>query len=241
MSATPEGKPEPARRIRFAFTDEQEQFRSAVRRFLEDRSPTTEVRRLMATAEGYDPEVWRLLSGDLALPGIHIPEQYGGAGFGMVELGIVMEEFGRALLCAPFFSTAVLAANAILNAGTDAQKSQLLPDLARGARLGTLAVTELTGEWDPAKIAVVATPDADAYRLDGTKSYVLDGHIADLLLVAARQPGSTGHAGLALFALTEKNRAVERSALQAMDPTRKLARIDLRGARAELLGNLEAG
>ena len=136
MSATPQAKSESVRRIRFAFTDEQEQFRTAVRRFLEDKSSTTEVRRLMATAEGYDPEVWRLLSGDLALPGIHIPERYGGAGFGMVELGIVLEEFGRALLCAPFFSTAVLAANAVLNAGSEAQKSQLLPDLARGARLG---------------------------------------------------------------------------------------------------------
>ena len=241
MSATPEAKPEPARKIRFAFTDEQEQFRSTVRRFLEDKSPPTEVRRLMATAAGYDPEVWRLLSGDLALPGIHIPEQYGGAGFGMVELAIVMEEFGRALLCAPFISTAVLAANAVLNAGTDAQKSQLLPDLARGARFGTLAVTELTGEWDPASITVIATPDADGYRLDGTKSYVVDGQIADLLVVAARQTGSTGHVGLALFSLTGKNSGVERSALQPMDPTRKLARIDLRGARAELLGNLETG
>src|SRR5215469_12397778 len=241
MSATPEANPEPARRIRFAFTDEQEQFRSAVRRFLEDKSPTTEVRRLMATAEGYDPEVWRQLSDDLALPGIHIPEQYGGTGFGMVELGIVMEEFGRALLCAPFLSTAVLAANAILNAGTDAQKSQLLPDLARGTRLGTLAVTELNGEWDPAGIEAVATADADGYRLDGTKSFVVDGQIADLLVVAARQPGSSGHAGLALFALTGKTPGVERSALQSMDPTRKLARVDLRGARAELLGNLEAG
>ena len=103
-----------ARKIQFAFTDEQEQFRSAVRRFLNDKSPTTEVRRLMATAEGYDPAVWRQLSEDLALPGIHVPEQYGGAGFGMVELCIVTEELGRALLCAPYFSTAVLAANAIL-------------------------------------------------------------------------------------------------------------------------------
>jgi alkylation response protein AidB-like acyl-CoA dehydrogenase len=241
MSATPEAKPEPARRIRFAFTDEQEQFRSAVRRFLEDKSPTTEVRRLMATAEGYDPEVWRQLSADLALPGIHIPEQYGGTGFGMVELGIVMEEFGRALLCAPFFSTAVLAANAILNASTDAQKSQLLPDLARGARLGTLAVTELNGAWDPARIAAVASPNGDGYRLDGTKSYVVDGHLADLLVVAARQPGSTGLTGVALFALTPKTSGLERSALPSMDPTRKLARIDLHGARAELLGNPDAG
>ena len=95
----------------------------------------------MATAEGYDPAVWRQLSDELGLPGIHVPEQYGGAGFGMVELCVVMEELGRALLCAPYFSTAVLAANAIMNAGTEAQKSALLPDLAAGARLATLAVT----------------------------------------------------------------------------------------------------
>ena len=125
----------------------------------------------MATAEGYDPAVWRQLSEDLALPGIHIPEQYGGAGFGMVELCIVTEELGRALLCAPYFSTAVLAANAILNAGTEAQKSALLPDIAKGARLATLAVTELNGNWDPMSVEVVATPGCE--RLPSRRSQKL--------------------------------------------------------------------
>ena len=126
----------------------------------------------MATPEGYNPAVWRQLSDELAVPGIQVPEQYGGAGFGMVELGIVMEELGRALLCAPYFSTAVLAANAILNAGTEAQKSGACsrPISGYGARLATLAVTELSGNWDPAGIEAVATPDAGGYRLDGTKS-----------------------------------------------------------------------
>src|SRR6202046_4536198 len=131
MSTSDESRVEPKRRIQFAFTDEQEQFRSTVRRFLKDKSPTTEVRRLMVTAEGYDPAVWRQLSEDLALPGIHIPEQFGGAGFGMVELCIVTEELGRALLCAPYFSTSVLAANAIMNSGTEAQKSSVVPELAK--------------------------------------------------------------------------------------------------------------
>src|SRR5690348_13809005 len=147
MTTSEEARVQPRRRVQFAFTDEQEQFRSAIRRFLNDRSPTSEVRRLMATAEGYDPAVWRQLSEELALPGIHIPEHYGGAGFGLVELCIVTEELGRALLCAPYFSTAVLAANAILNAGTEAQKASLLPDLARGVRLAALAVTEPNGQW----------------------------------------------------------------------------------------------
>jgi len=241
MSTAEESRPEPKRRIQFAFTDEQEQFRSAIRRFLTDKSPTTEVRRLMGTAEGYDPAVWRQMSEDLALPGIHIPEQYGGAGFGMVELCIVSEELGRALLCAPYFSTAVLAANAILNAGTEAQKSALLPDLAKGARLATLAVTEPDGNWDPAGIQVVATPEADGYRLDGVKSYVVDGHVADLLIVAARTPKTVGREGLALFVLDAKAGGVERRFLESMDPTRKIARIDFRGAQANLLGKLDDG
>src|SRR6202789_831962 len=173
MSPLDASKSEPAPHIQFAFTDEQEQFRSAIRRFLHDKSPTTEVRRLMATADGYDPQVWRQLSDELGLPGIHIPEQYGGAGFGMVELCIVTEELGRALLCAPYFSSAVLAANAILNAGTEAQKSSLLPDLASGARLAALAVTELNGRWDSSAMELVATPVADGYKLDGIKNYVV--------------------------------------------------------------------
>ena len=240
MSTAQAAKSDPARRIRFTLTDEQEQFRAAVRRFLDDKSPTTEVRRLMATAEGYDPAVWRLLSEELALPGVHIPEQYGGAGFGMIELAIVMEEFGRSLLCAPYFSTAVLAANAILNAGTEAQKSSLLPDLASGARFATLAITEPKGDWDPASIELVATPDSDRYRLNGTKSFVVDGHLADLLVVAARLPGTKGREGLALFTVDGKS-GVERTPLPSMDPTRKIARIDFKGAHANSLGTLEGG
>jgi len=195
----------------------------------------------MGTATGYDPQVWRQLSDELALPGIHIPEEYGGAGFGMVELCIVTEELGRALLCAPYFSTAVLAANAILNAGTEAQKLSLLPDLASGARLATLAITESSGNWDPRTIELVATLVADGYLIDGVKSYVLDGHVADLLVVAARVPGTAGDAGIALFTLPANSSGVERRLLESMDPTRKLARIDFRGAHAELLGTLDNG
>src|SRR5512139_1331608 len=133
--------------MEFAFTDEQDQFRSVVRRFLSDKSPTTAVRRLMETADGYDPDVWRQLADDLALTGIHIPEGYGGAGFGPVELGIAMEEQGRALLCAPYFSSCVLAAGAITNAATDEQKAELLPPIATGRIRAALAVTEPNGRW----------------------------------------------------------------------------------------------
>jgi alkylation response protein AidB-like acyl-CoA dehydrogenase len=230
-----------ASHIKFTFTGEQEQFRSAVRRFLTDKSPTTEVRRLMATTEGYDPAVWRQLSEELSLPGIHIPEQYGGAGFGIVELSIVIEEQGRTLLCAPYFSTAVLAANAILNGGAEADKSELLPDIARGKRLAALAITESDCNWDPASIRMVATGEGDGYRLDGVKSFVVDGHIADLIIVAARIAGSSGREGLALFTTDASASGLERRLLESMDATRKIARIEFRGARAQLLGGIETG
>jgi alkylation response protein AidB-like acyl-CoA dehydrogenase len=241
MSTADESRAGSAQSIQFAFTDEQEQFRWALRRFLEDKSPTTEVRRLMETAEGYNPEVWRELSDELALPGIHLPQDYGGAGFGMVELGIVMEELGRSLLCAPYFSSAVLAANAILNAGTEAQKATLLAPIARGERLATLAVTELNGDWDPRAIELKATAVSDGYLLEGTKSYVVDGHIAELLVVAARTPPTAGRAGLALFTVPADARGIERRLLKTMDATRKLARIDFHGTHADLLGTLDDG
>jgi alkylation response protein AidB-like acyl-CoA dehydrogenase len=244
MSVSDTSQGEPARRIQFAFTDEQEQFREAIRRFLQEKSPSTEVRRLMDTTEGYDPEIWRQLSEQLALPGVHIPEQYGGAGFGMVELCIVTEEMGRALLCAPYFSTAVLATNAILNAGTEAQQSSLLPDLASGARLAALAVTEPSGQWEPQSIELVATSSAEGYTLDGAKSYVVDGHVADLLVVAGRVAGTAGrddHNDLALFTVSADTAGVTRSLLPSMDPTRKLARIDFDGVQAQRLGDGEDG
>jgi alkylation response protein AidB-like acyl-CoA dehydrogenase len=241
MSTSEQSAGDAAQRIQYAFTDEQEQFRSALRRFLDDKSPPTEVRRLMETAEGYNPEVWRQLSDDLGLPGIHVPQAYGGAGFGMVELGIVMEELGRSLFCGPYFSSAVLAANAILNAGTPAQKESLLPDIAGGARLATLALTEPNGEWDPRAIQLRAAAAGNGYTLNGVKSYVVDGHIADLLIVAARVDANTGGDAVALFTLAANAGGVTRRLLKSMDPTRKIAQIDFKGVRADLLGTLDDG
>jgi alkylation response protein AidB-like acyl-CoA dehydrogenase len=241
MSRSEQSAIDSAQRIQYAFTDEQEQFRSGLRRFLEGKSPPTEVRRLMETNEGYDAEVWRQLSNDLALPGIHVAQAYGGAGFGMVELGIVMEELGRALFCGPYFSTSVLAANAILNAGTQAQKETLLPDIASGARLATLAVTEPNGEWDLRAVQLSAAAAENGYVVNGVKSYVLDGHIADLLIVAARVEANTSRDRLALFTLPANSSGVTRRLLKAMDPTRKIAQIDFQGARADLLGTLDDG
>ncbi|HXX49200.1 MAG TPA: acyl-CoA dehydrogenase family protein [Myxococcota bacterium] len=216
--------------MRFGPTEEQDELRRVVRRFLEEKSPLTEVRRLMETAEGDEPGVWKQLSQELGLPGVHIPEAYGGQGLGFVELGIVLEEMGRALYCGPYFGSIALAANAILCAGSEAQKAALLPGIASGETIAALAVAEPSGRWDPGGIAAEARGAGSAVTLHGEKSFVVDGGRADLLVVAARR----GHE-LGLYHLRGDADGVTRRALQTIDPTRKLARIELRGARAESL------
>jgi alkylation response protein AidB-like acyl-CoA dehydrogenase len=222
--------------MKFSFTDEQEEFRSSVRRALEARSPTTEVRRQMATETGYDREAWKKLNQELGLTAIHIPEAFDGAGFGFGELGIVLEEMGRNLLCAPYFSTAVLATTAILNAGSEAQKKALLPAIAAGDRTATLAFSEDSGLNDAASVAMTATKKGDAYTLDGIKSFVLDGHTADTIVVLARRPGSKGEDGLSFFTVDGNAKGLQRTLLKTMDETRKLARLTFKGVEATLLG-----
>jgi alkylation response protein AidB-like acyl-CoA dehydrogenase len=222
--------------MRFSFTDEQQEFRSVVRRFLEDKSPTTAVRQLMETDVGYDPKVWRSLTEDLGLTAIHVPEIYGGQGFGISELAIAVEEMGRALFCAPYFASTVLATTAILKAGTDAQKRALLPDVAAGKTIAALAVTEENGRWDAGGVTMTATRVGEKYRLDGIKSFVLDGQTADVIVVVARRPESKDVNGLSFFTVGGNAAGLQRRHLEGMDQTRKLARLTFSGVEAELLG-----
>ena len=222
--------------MQFCFTDEQEEFRGVLRRFLEDKSPATEVRRLMETDDGYDPEVWRQICRDLGLTAVHIPEAYGGQGFGFVELAIVLEEMGRALLCAPYFATTALAATAIMNAGTEEQKKSLLPGIASGETIATLAFAEDGGAWEAESVALTATAASGGFTLDGHKSFVLDGHVADLIVVLARRPGTHGDEGLSFFTVSGDAAGLDRRLLQTLDPTRKQARLGFSGVQAQLLG-----
>jgi alkylation response protein AidB-like acyl-CoA dehydrogenase len=226
--------------MRFSFTSEQEEFRTIVRRLLDTRSPVSEVRRLMATDAGWERDTWKKLNQELGLTAIHIPEAYGGQGFGYAELAIVLEEMGRGLLCAPFFSTAVLATAAVLNAGTDAQKRALLPAIAAGDTTATLAFSEDDGGNDGAGVAMTATASGGAHRLDGTKSFVLDGHTADLIVVLARSPGSSGESGLSFFTVAGNAQGLRRRRLKTMDETRKLARLQFDSVEAQLLGDAGA-
>ena len=217
--------------MNFAFTDEQEELRSTVRAFLDSKSSEEAVREQMETDNGYDTAVWTQMAEQMGLQGLHIPEEYGGSGFGYVELGIVLEEMGRSLLCAPFFSSVVLAANTLIHSGDEAAKKAHLPGIASGETLATLAYTEPSGKWDESGITMKASGSAGSYTLTGTKMYVIDGHTANLLIVAAR----TG-AGVSLFAVDGKAAGLTRTALSTMDQTRKQAKIEFANTPATLIG-----
>jgi alkylation response protein AidB-like acyl-CoA dehydrogenase len=217
--------------VNFAFSEEQEELRKSVRRFLEDKSPSAEVRRLMETDDGYDPAVWDQMANQLGLQGLAIPEEYGGSGYSFVELDIVLEEMGRALLCAPYFSTVALAATTLLASGDDAAKKEYLPGIASGETIATLALTEASGRWDEAGITLEAAKGGDGYTLTGEKMFVIDGHIASLILVAAR----TG-SGVSIFAVDGSAGGVTRTPLSTMDQTRKQAKLGFENTPAKLIG-----
>ncbi len=222
--------------MNFAFSEEQEELRRTIRQFLESKSPSTEVRRLMETTEGYDPAVWSQMAEQLGLQSLHIPEEYGGQGFTFVELAIVLEEMGRVLLCAPYFATVALAANAILNAGSDADKQALLPGIASGETIATLAFTEPSGKWDTAGITMEATKSGDGWVLNGTKSFVIDGHNANLVVVVARVAGTSGTDGIGFFTVAGDAAGLTRTPLSTMDQTRKQAKLEFSNVAASALG-----
>jgi alkylation response protein AidB-like acyl-CoA dehydrogenase len=209
---------------------EQRELRESVRRFLAERAPLTRVRELMETTEGTDPDVWRQASAQLGLPGIAVPEEYGGAGFSFAEQAIVLEELGAGLFTGPYLASAVLAATALLASDDEAAKKDLLPGIAAGETVATLAFTEDDGSWDPAAIRLAAIENR-GWRLDGHKSFVLDGHAADLILVVA----ATGEK-LSLFAVTPAAEGLTRRALPTLDQTRKLARLTFSDTPARLIG-----
>lgn len=207
--------------MNFAFSDEQEELRRLTRKWLSEKSPSSVVRRLMETEEGYDPGMWADMA-HMGWQGIAIPEEYGGAGFGYLELAILFEEMGRALLPAPFFSTIALGVAAILEAGSEKQKHDVLSRVAAGEATMTMAFTEPNGLWNEAGVEAVATPRDTGWVLNGTKSYVLDGHVVDYLLVAART-----EEGVSLFLVDATAEGITRRRLETMDMTRKQAEISL--------------
>jgi alkylation response protein AidB-like acyl-CoA dehydrogenase len=222
--------------MKFGFTEEQNAMRATIREFLTAKSPETEVRRLMATDIGYNPSVWKQMADELGLQGLAIPESYGGAGFTQIELGIVFEEMGRAAFGGPFFASVALGASVLLFTDDDAAKSDYLPGIASGDLIATVALVEPHGSWELDAVQMQARPDASGYRLNGTKRFVLDGHNADVVFVAARIDGD-----LSVLAVSADAEGLTRTPLATLDQTRKQSRLDFDDVYARLIGRVGDG
>ncbi len=231
--------------MEFRFTEEQQMIRETAEAFLREQSDSAAVRRAMASEQGFDPALWATVAGEMGWSAMHIPESCGGLGLGVVELVALMEEMGKRLLCAPFFSSVCLGATAILCAASEDQKSSLLPGIASGERRTTLAWKSQGVEWGPEGVTATCRRAGDHWQLDGDYRYVVDGDTADLLILAARLPGTLGAEGIRLFAVDPATSGVTRTWLPAMDQTRRLAAIRTDGLvvpqTALLGGDHEAG
>lgn len=215
--------------MQFRFDPEHDELRRTVRRFFADVAAEDAVRRDMATDAGWSPATWQRLCAELELPSLAVPEEYGGAGYGVVELGIVMSEAGRSLLCAPLLSTS-LATLALGHAADLDAATAHLPGLAMGEVTGTLAAREPGRAWD-AVPATRAEPSGAGWTLTGVKDWVLDGHTAALLVVTATSP-----AGTSLFLVDAGAPGLHAQPQAAVDPTRKVARVTFTATPAVLLG-----
>lgn len=211
------------------FTADQDQFREVVARFLEDKSKPAAVRQLMESEAGFDRAVWQQLCGEVGLAGTHIPEEYGGYGFGPVELGIVCEEMGRYLYCGPFFASSVMATYALLICADDKHRHALLPDIASGSVIATLVLDSL----DSPELAGKALSVRNG-ALTGVASLVVDAQVADQLVVIADEDGDSG-----LFAVNPGDQGVQVTPVTALDPTRKLSRVAFDAAQAIRIGSVD--
>jgi alkylation response protein AidB-like acyl-CoA dehydrogenase len=224
--------------VNFAFNAEQEELRAMARAFLADHSSSDQVRSAMTSEHGYDAEVWKLIGTELGWPAVLVPEEYGGLGLSWIELVALLETTGEALLCAPFFSSVCLGGNALLVAGSEAQKQEHLPALAEGQLRSTLAFSEASGRWDSEGIATLAKPDGGDFVLTGSKRFVPDGACADLIVLAARAEGSSGEEGVSLFLVPADAAGLTVEALPTVDQTRRQAQLVFDGVRVPAAASL---
>jgi alkylation response protein AidB-like acyl-CoA dehydrogenase len=225
-------------------TEEQSMLRDSARGLISDKAPVSHLRSLRDTkdATGFSRELWKAFA-EMGFCGLLVPENFGGSGLGCVEAGVVMEEIGRTLMPSPFLATAVLAASALTRGGSDAQKAAHLPKIADGSLLAALAVDE-GAKHRPLQIKLQAMRSGNGFKLSGAKAFVVDGHTADLLIVAARTGGAAGERnGLTLFLVDPKTRgiAVERT---AMVDSHNAARIEFDNVEVNadhVLGEVDQG
>lgn len=208
------------------FTEEQVEISRQARRFLDKECPMTYVRTMLEDERGFTEGIWRGMA-EMGWMSMRMPEAYGGLEMGLIDLTVVLEEMGRALLPGPYFSTVLMAAEAVLEAGSDSQKERYLPGIARGETRGTLALHEPDGGADPYCIQMKANETGNGFSLSGTKLFVPDAHVADFLVVAARtREGEDPSEGISLFVVETGARGISLSLLPTMDATRKLCAVD---------------
>lgn len=215
------------------FSAEQELFRASIRGFLRDRDIDARVRATVTDGSGHDPEIWRSMAGALGLQGLTVPEEFGGSGFGQQELAVVLEELGRTLAGGAYLPTVAFAVNALLLSGDRRAQAEYLPGIADGSTVATVALTDDSASWSEAGLTVRADEDS---RLTGTQSFVLAGHVADLILLVAE-----GGPGPSLYAVRRSDPGVMITPLTSMDLTRPQAEVTLRDTPARLIGEPGTG
>src|SRR5947207_6342240 len=209
------------------FSEEQALLRDTARKFLDSECTTKFVREMMATEAAVTPEFWQQLAENGWL-GIAYPEEDGGSGLGLVDLVVLMEEVGRAVMPGPYLATVLLGGAAIAEAGSPAQRREYLPRIADGSLKATLAVTEANARWDAAGITLAAREERGGFVLSGSKMFVPDAHLADVIVVAARsRDGSTMEDGVTLFLVPKGTPGLGVRVLPSIDETRKLCEVTL--------------
>jgi alkylation response protein AidB-like acyl-CoA dehydrogenase len=225
-------------------TEEQSMLRDSARGLISDKAPVSHLRQLRdeKNPDGFSRELWKTFA-EMGFSGLLVPEEFGGSGLGCVEAGVVMEEIGRTLMPSPFLSTAVLAPSALSRGGSAAQKAEYLPKLSDGSLLAALAIDE-GAKHRPLKTKLQALRSGNGFKLNGDKAFVVDGHVAGLLIVAARTAGAAGERdGLTLFLVNPKTRgiATERT---AMVDSHNAARIKFENVEVDadgVLGEVDQG
>ncbi|WP_315740560.1 acyl-CoA dehydrogenase family protein [Bradyrhizobium sp. SZCCHNR1093] len=225
-------------------TEEQSMLRDSARGLISDHAPVSHLRKLRDSRDetGFSKELWATFA-EMGFAGLLVPEEHGGSALGAVEAGVVMEEIGRTLMPSPFLATAVLSASALTRAGSAAQKSEYLPKIASGALLAALALDE-GAKHRPLHTALQAVRSGNGFKLNGAKAMVVDGHVADLLLVVARSAGAPGErAGLTLFLVDPKAKgvAIERTIMVDAHNAARIGFDDVEVTADHVLGEVDGG
>ena len=224
----------------FGFSEEQEMLRDAAKRFLADNCPTKYVRQMMADATAHDPAFWSKLVGQ-GWPGLLIPEQYGGANGTFLDLTVIVEEMGKAIIPGPFFAAAALGAPTFIEGASDALKKEFLPKMAEGKFIATVALAEGAGRFDAGGIELKAGKKGSGYTLTGEKFFVPDAHVADAIVVAARTGGGSGEDGITLLCVPAKEKGVTVTQLKTVDMTRRMCHVKFDNVQADVVIGKENG